>query len=393
MSPDDSSTTATGVVPPVPASDPVTEEEIAAVVRALREVPLTTLYGDYEVERFENDFRTQLGQTLAIAVTSGTAALHTALAALDIGPGDEVITPTYSFVASASVIVQQGAQPVFCDIDPSSLNIDVRRCESLITPRTKAVIAVHIYGRPADVHALRGLCDARGIALVEDCAGAVGARVGGRAVGSFGEFGCFSFNVGKILRTGEGGMLTTASPELASRARALRVNGLAPGGGPNHVAMLGFNYTMAQPLAALGAAALRRFDACLARRRHNQEILATLGNSPQVSMLPLPTPDVEVVPFWTPFVLRPELAALRPAILRAARAENIPLALGYDEPLYRVAYLAKYAGPPGDYPVSEELSRRILVVDPAPFIGEDTMHAIVGGLRRILERTDELRAA
>lgn len=367
---------------------PVSAEEVAAVQQSLLETPLTTLYGGADISRFETKFADFFGVGHAVAMTSGTSSLHAAVSALGIGPGDEVITPTYSFVASASVIVQQGATPVFCDIEPDTLNLDSARCAELITPRTKAIIVVHVFGKPADLPALRRLCDDAGIALIEDCASAPAARVGDRYVGTFGEIGCFSFNIHKIIRTGEGGMTTTGDESLAAVLRELRVNGLNPTRGVNNVVRLGFNYTMPQAIAALGCVQMEMLPEMLARRaRHRARLHAACEELP---LAPLPEREgTTTVGYWTPLILAPELASLRGRIIRAMRAEGVYAHAGYGEPLYKIGYLAPYAEGKR-FPASEEVSPRVIAIDPSPWFSDEQMNNIVLAMRKVFAHLDEV---
>lgn len=245
---------------PLPDGTEASRAEVAAVTRALTEAPLTTLFGGYEIERFETLFAQCMGSPEAVAVTSGTTALHAAVVAADIAPGDEVVVTPFSFVASVSVVVQAGARPVFADIDPGTFTLDPADVVRRITPRTRAILPVHICGCPADMDGLVALAREHRLTVIEDCAAAHGARVGERCVGTIGDFGCFSFNIGKVLRTGEGGMVLTAQPELAAVLRELRVNGITRSPAPNGIARLDFNYTMAQPLAAIGCEQVAQLD-------------------------------------------------------------------------------------------------------------------------------------
>jgi perosamine synthetase len=375
--------------PGLPEFQPVSPEEIAAVQQSLVETPLTTLYGGADISRFEAMFAEFFCANHAVAMTSGTASLHAAVAALGIGPGDEVITPVYSFVASASVVVQQGATPVFCDVEPDTLNMDVARCAELVTSRTKAIIVVHIFGKPADLPALRRLCDANRIALIEDCASAPGAMVTDRYVGTFGEIGCFSFNIHKIIRTGEGGMAIVGDKVLATVLRELRVNGLNPDRGVNNVVRLGFNYTMPQAIAALGCVQMRMLPEMLARRSRNWARLQAACQELPLSFLP-DRAGSATVGYWTPLILPPELAPLRHKIIRAARAEGVYLHAGYGEPLHRIDYLKQY-GHGHSFPVAEESCARVLAVDPSPWFSDADMDAIVGALHKVFDRIEDVR--
>ncbi len=213
-----------------------------------------------------------------MTVSSGTAALHLALLAAGVGPGDEVIVPALTFVASAAAARYVGAEPVLCDIvGPLELNLDVRDVERRITPRTRAVVAVHFCGYPAEVLALRELCDAHGLLLIEDCAQAIGAHVddAGRQVGTIGDLGAFSFFSKKQLCVGEGGMVVTADENMSARVRLLRSHALTSGTWDRHrghdpaydVIDVGFNYRLDEPRAALGLSRLGRLDEDIAKRR------------------------------------------------------------------------------------------------------------------------------
>jgi dTDP-4-amino-4,6-dideoxygalactose transaminase len=286
----------------VPLTDlAMPEQDVQAVLDCLRSGWLTM---GPRTQAFEEALASYVGSPHTVAVSSGTAALHLACLAAGIGPGDEVIVPALTFVASAAAARYVGAEPVFCDIrgagDGGSgtssgsgsgsgsgsaegnggaydLNIDVADAARRITPRTRAIVAVHFGGYSADVLALRKLCDERGLILIEDCAQAIGARVDdtGHQVGTVGELGTFSFFSKKQLCVGEGGMVATADEELAARVRLLRSHALSSSTWDRHrghdpaydVVDIGFNYRLDEPRAALGLSRLRRLDADIARRR------------------------------------------------------------------------------------------------------------------------------
>jgi dTDP-4-amino-4,6-dideoxygalactose transaminase len=227
---------------------------------------------------FETALAAWIGAPHALAVSSGTAALHLACRAADLGPGDEVIVPAVTFVASASAPRLCGAETVLCDVSsPTRPNLDLADVERRITPRTKAVVAVHFAGYSADVVALRSLCDDRGLVLIEDCAQAIGATVdgAGRQAGTVGHLGCFSFFSKNQLSVGEGGAVTTADEALAARVRSLRSHAMTSGTWDRHrghedsydVVDIGFNYRMDESRAALGASRLARLRGEIAARR------------------------------------------------------------------------------------------------------------------------------
>jgi dTDP-4-amino-4,6-dideoxygalactose transaminase len=201
----------------------------------------------------------------AVAVSSGTAALHLAVLALGIGAGDEVVVPAYTFPATANVVELAGAKAILVDVDPDTFNLDVAKLEAALSPRTKAVLAVHLFGRPLDWAAVEAAVP-EGVALVEDAAGALGARYQGRACGSLGAMGCLSFHPRKIVTTGEGGAVTTSDDVLAERVRSLRHHGWSPSDRYDDMPRGGFNYRIPDVLCALGIPQLERLEELLAAR-------------------------------------------------------------------------------------------------------------------------------
>lgn len=243
-------------------------DEHEAVMRVLTSGQLAQ--GEY-VAAFERQFAETCGVTDAIAVSSGTAALHLALLAHDIGPGDEVITTPFSFAATANTIILVGATPVFVDIDPDTYNIDPVQVERAITSHTKAILPVHLYGNPCDMDSLVQLADAHHLVLIEDACQAHAASIEGKPVGGFGT-GCFSFYATKNITTGEGGMVTTNDPAIAERIRLLRSHGQRTR--YDHVA-LGYNFRMTDIQGALGVAQLEKLESYTQQRITNAAYLTT----------------------------------------------------------------------------------------------------------------------
>jgi dTDP-4-amino-4,6-dideoxygalactose transaminase len=260
----------------VPLTDiEVPEQDVQAVLACLESGWLTM---GPRTGSFEEALGKFVGSPHAITVSSGTAALHLACLAARLGPGDEVIVPAFTFVASASAIRYVGATPVLCDVaSPQDFNIDVADVERRITPRTRAVVGVHFCGYPAAIAELRALCDEHDLILIEDCAQAIGARIDadGRQVGTVGELGAFSFFSKKQLCVGEGGMVTTASEEYADRVRLLRSHALSSSTWDRHrghdpaydIVDVGYNYRIDEPRAALGLSRLGRLPESLDARR------------------------------------------------------------------------------------------------------------------------------
>jgi dTDP-4-amino-4,6-dideoxygalactose transaminase len=238
----------------------VGEAELAAVAEVLESGQLTM---GPRVERFEQLVAAACGTPHAVAVSSGTAALHVALLALGIGPGDEVIVPAYTFPATANAVELCGGRAVLVDVDPDTFDTTPELVAAAVTPRTRAVLAVHLFGRPLDWDGLAAAVP--GVPLVEDAAGALGARFRDRPCGSLGLLGCLSFHPRKIVTTGEGGAVTTADAGLADAVRRLRHHGIATAA-PFEIAAPGFNYRLADVLCALGIPQLERLEELYAAR-------------------------------------------------------------------------------------------------------------------------------
>ena len=364
----------------------MTEEEVQAVAEAMRSAPLTSLWGDHEVQCFEEEFSGLFGARHAVAVTSGTTALLAALMAAGIGPGDEVIVTPFSFIASVSVVVQVGATPVFADIDAETFVLDPADVKRKITPRTRAVLPVHQCGYPVDLTGLIEVSEEHGLIVVEDCAAAHGARVGGRAVGTLGDFGCFSFNIGKIMRTGEGGMVLTRSEEMARCLRSIRVNGLEPdtNGSGTQVARLGTNFTMLQPVAALGRVQVRRFAELSRRRREIGEALRSVITGLPVS-LPPNRRGLERAWYSLPFLLDAGMADRRDRIVGELRSLGVPAKCGNAKLLHQVDYVRRAATKPV-CPVAERVRPRMFFLDPVPIWTDEQVEGVSQGLREVIGR-------
>lgn len=247
----------------IPIARPLIGEEEKRLVQEVLESG--QLAQGSRVAEFERRFAELCGVAHAVACSNGTAALHLALLAHDIGPGDEVITTPFSFIATANSILFTGARPVFADIDPATYNIDVEHVAQLITARTKAIMPVHLYGQPASMAPLVELARHHGLALIEDAAQAHAARYQGRPVGSFGT-GCFSFYPTKNITSGEGGMVTTNDPALADRLRMLRQHGMNR---QYYHEILGFNFRLTDLQAAVGLGQLNLLNRWTEARRRN----------------------------------------------------------------------------------------------------------------------------
>lgn len=248
----------------IPISKPsITQLEIDYVTDAVTSTWVSSL-GPY-IDRFESEFAKFCGSKHAIAVSNGTVAIHLAVYASNIGDGDEVIMPNLSFIATANAVKLTGAIPIFADIDPFNLCIDPIKIEALITPRTKAIMPVHLYGHPADMISINAIAQKYNLLVIEDAAEAHGASIGGKRVGSWGNCATFSFYGNKNITTGEGGMVTTDDDDFAAICRYLRDHAMSKEKRYWHTAM-GFNYRMTNIQAALGCAQLDRVEELMEKR-------------------------------------------------------------------------------------------------------------------------------
>ncbi|WP_416068350.1 DegT/DnrJ/EryC1/StrS family aminotransferase [Rhizobium sp. ZK1] len=306
-----------------------------------------------EVLRFEQEFADYCSVKHAIAVNTGTSALHLALLAAGIGPGDEVITVPFTFVATVSAICYTGARPVFVDVEPVTLTMDPAEIEAKITPRTKAIIPVHIYGQMADMDAIKAIADHHRIPVIEDACQAHGALYKGQRAGSIGVSGCFSFYPGKNLGAcGEGGLVVTNSDEQAKTMRMLRDWGQEQ---RYHHLLKGFNYRMDAIQGAILRVKLRHLEAWTeARRTHARRYSSLLAGSPHLK-IPVETADRRHV--YHVYAIR---TRDRDGLQRVLSADGVPSGLHYPIPVHLQKAHADLGYQAGDFPVSEAAAREVL---------------------------------
>lgn len=346
----------------IPLSRPmIGQEEIAAVVEVLESGMLAS--GD-RVARFEQAFADTVGTTHAVAVGSGTAALHVGLLALGVGPGDEVIVPSFTFAASANVIRLTGAVPVFADIDAEDYTIHAALVEPLVTERTRAVMPVHLYGQTAPMAPLVELSDRLGFDLIEDAAQAHLAETDGARAGSLGRVAGFSFYPTKNMTTGEGGMITTSDPGIAEMARWLRNQGMAAR--YDH-RVVGLNERMTEIEAAIGLVQLQRLPAWTERRRE----IAAIYRERLDPALGLPVERADARHVYHQFTIAP---ANREVVRAALRQGEI----GHDTYYPKATHQQDpYLGPAYDLPVTEETVDRVVSIPVRPDLTEGEIEHIV----------------
>jgi perosamine synthetase len=312
------------------------------------------------IDRFEELFAERVGAPYAAAVSSGTAGLHLLCRLAGLQKGDEAITSPYSFVASANCAIYEGAIPVFADVDERTMNLDPAAVEAAVTPRTKAVIAVDIYGYPCELEPLRQVCERHGLALIQDACEALGAEYRGAPVGSHGPSAVFAFYPNKQITTGEGGMVTTHSEEEWRLLTSLRNQGRADGGGWLEHARLGFNYRIDDIRAALGIGQLEKLDTILALRA---EAAARYGELLADVDVDLPcADDADHRRSWFVYVVKLPREVDREHVIASLEAEGIASAR-YLPSIHLQAYMReRYGFREGLCPVSEDLSRRTLAL-------------------------------
>jgi dTDP-4-amino-4,6-dideoxygalactose transaminase len=336
------------------------------------------------IDRFEELLAERVGAPYAAAVSSGTAGLHLLCHMAGFGPGDEVITSPFSFVASANCFIFEGAAPVFADVDPQTLNLDPAAVEAAITDRTRGIVAVDIFGYPCELDELRAIADRHGLALVEDSCQALGAEYRGAPIGSHGPSAVFAFYPNKQIATGEGGVVTTHSEEEWRQLRSLRNQGRAyEGGSWFHHVRLGFNYRWTDLQAALGIAQLEKLDEILRRRNEVAARYAELLGGVDGVEAPLPD-DADHRRSWFVYVVKlaPELD--RDRVMGEMRSRGVAVA-EYVPCIHLQPYMReRYGFGEGLCPVAEDASRRTLALPFATALEAEDQERVVEALRGAL---------
>ena len=365
-------------------------EEIEAVVRCLRSGWLTT---GHQVQAFERDFAEFIGCEHALAVNSCTAALHLALEAVGVGPGDEVITSPMTFAATAAVILHLGARPVLVDCEASTLNIDPNGIEERISERTRAIVPVHFAGQPCDMDAIMRIARARGVPVVEDAAHALPARDHGRMIGTIGDITCFSFYATKNVTTGEGGMAVTGRDVYAERMRVMHLHGMSrdawkrygkDGSWSYDILAPGFKYNLTDIAASIGIHQLRRCESFHARRRAIVRRYAEgLRDLPGIA---LPEARDEAGHAWHLYVIRvrPERLDLdRDAFIRCLMARNIGVSVHFIPVHLHPFYRYRFGYKPEDFPNAFAASREIISLPLYPKMTDDDVEDVIAAVRGV----------
>ena len=340
-----------------------------------------TLAQGPRVAEFEERFAAMVGVPHAVATSSGTTALHLALLGYGIGPGDEVITVPFTFFASATSVLHTGARPVLVDVRDDDFTIDPDLVEAAITPRTKAIMPVSLYGQPADMPAIEAIAERHGLGVVEDAAQAHGAAIGERRSGSWGA-GTFSFYPTKNMTTGEGGMVTTADAELAERMRLLREHGMKV---RYHHDIVGYNFRMTDLAAAIGLAQLPKLAGFNERRR---AIAARYDAELQGVITPVVRPGVTHV--YHQYTIR---VAGRDAFAERLKERGVGSAIYYPIPVHRQKPFLAFGHGDEHYPVTERLTEQVLSIPVHPSLTDDEVATVIGAVNETAAELGSLEAA
>jgi len=368
----------------IPLSGPdINDDDRAAVTRVLEGTQLSL---GPRLPEFEDAIARYTSSPFAVAVNSGTSALHLCVKAAGIREGDEVITTPFSFVASANCMLFERAVPIFVDVDPATGNIDPEQIERAITPRTRAILPVHVFGRPCRINEILDAAKRHGLTVIEDSCEALGARVHGRCAGTFGQTGAYAFYPNKQMTTGEGGVIVTGDPDVARLCRSRRNQGRAESGTWLQHERLGYNYRLSDINCALGISQLRRLPQILERRAsiaalYNQ----LLGDIPEIIPPPLDEPDCEISWFVYVVQLQPEFSReRRDQVLQQLQSLRIGCNAYFPaihlQPFYRRAYAFKE----GDFPATERISARTIALPFFNALSTSQMEFVHDSLRRIV---------
>jgi dTDP-4-amino-4,6-dideoxygalactose transaminase len=366
----------------IPINAPqIGEKEIEAVVNVLKSGILTNGLGAGPVvTKFEKEFANFANAKHAIAVNTGTAALHAALLAANVKPGEEVILPSFTFVATAEAVVMAGAKPVFVDINPETYNILPRKIEEAITKKTKAIVPVDLYGLPADVQPIKEIAEKHGLVVIEDAAQAHGATYRKKPAGFFADVACWSFYASKNMTTGEGGIVTTDNDEMADKMRLIRSHGEKA---KYASLMLGYNYRMTEIQAAIGCVQLERLPIFLSKRRRNARGLTEILETTETLQLPKEPKNFGHSWYLYTVRLKDATETERNRIVEELKKKGIGAEVYYVNPVHIMPY---YRSSFGKFrlPETEKAAKQVISLPVHPgvkeeqidYIGETLLHLI-----------------
>lgn len=366
----------------IPINMPIIgEEEVKEVSYVLRKGPLTNALGiGPKVTAFESKFAKFVDTKYAVAVNTGTSALQLALISSGIKHGDEVILPSFTFVATAEAVVMTGGKPVFVDIDSITFNIDPEKIEEKITDKTKAILPVDLYGLPANLKSIQKIAKSRNLSIIEDAAQAHGAKYFGKSVGFLSNVTCWSFYASKNMTTGEGGIVTTNNLETANTIRMLRSHGEKT---KYSSETLGYNYRMSEIQAAIGLVQLKKLPDFVAKRTKNAEKLTELLSD--VSALDLPHHTEDILSSWNLYTVKLKNSAKieRNQIVEKLRKKGIGAAVYYDNPIHLMPYYRKNFGL-FVLPETEKVAKQVFSLPVHPGLDEIQIEYIANTLISML---------
>jgi perosamine synthetase len=376
----------------IPFGTPMIGAEERAAVAEVLAGPI--LVHGPRATQFEQGFAQFTGAPHAVSVSSCTAGMHLIYFALGYGPGDEVIVPAMTHVATAHAVELCGARPVFVDAEPQTGNIDIKRIEAAITPRTKAIAVVHYLGVPVDMPAITAIAKRHNLFVMEDCALSPGAKVDGIHTGLHGDAGVFSFYPVKHLTTAEGGMIILRDAELAAQLRLKKAFGVDRSHGERKVpgvydvVTLGFNYRMSEIHAAIGIEQMKKLGGFLRQRELNHRVLSQLLQDVSgLRVLPAPTGRLTSCHYCLSVVFDDQLATRRPEIMDALTARGVGTSVYYPQPVPRMTYYReKYGYDASAYVNAARLSDQSIALPVGPHLGEPEMQAIASALAETLEK-------
>jgi perosamine synthetase len=361
------------------SSPDIDESDVAAVAAVVRSGRLAL---GPAAEALEREIAGYTGTRHAVAVSSGTAALHLIVRSLGLGPGDQVLVPSFTFAASVNVVLFERAVPVFVDVEPDTYNLDPADVERKIGPRTRAILAVDVFGHPAEWDALGDIARRRGLAVIDDSCEALGAEYRGARLGRFGDAAAFAFYPNKQITTGEGGVVVTDDGEIARLARSLRNQGRGEMGAWLEHDRLGFNYRLDEMSAALGVSQLGRIETFLSRRERVAAAYAERLARVERVLPPAVRPHVRMS--WFVYVVTLTEGEDRDQVMRAMEAQGIPVR-GYFPPVHLQTYVRDLLGTgPGLLPVTETIARRTIALPFHNRLTDEQIDRVVDALARAL---------
>ncbi len=361
------------------SSPDITETDVQAVLEVVRSGRLAL---GPKTEEFENNIAEYVGVRHAVAVSSGTAALHLIVRAMEIGPGDEVLVPSFTFAASVNAILYEGATPVFVDIEPDTYNLSPEDLTNKVSSKTKAIMAVDVFGHPVEWDEILPIADKYGLRIIDDSCEALGAEYKGRRAGQFGDAAAFAFYPNKQITTGEGGMIVTNNDDIAILARSLRNQGRGRMGSWLEHERLGYNYRMSEMSAALGVAQLARIDSLLAAREavastYNEELADVQG-------IELPKVRSHVKMSWFVYVISLAEGLDRDAVMMLLREKGVP-SRAYFSPIHSQPYIMEALGEKHELPVTESVAARTIALPFSAKLTGSDIELVVAAVKESVE--------